>query len=433
MNKKMSEAARTHQVATIQESRDKELLNYGTSAGKTFCAIGLCLERAKSAIAIVPLSVLNKWKKEVKMWGEDFEVVEEHDRYHLVKAEGVLFYITTKEYFRDNLDEMPGMEAIIIDEAHHFSGMKSKMSKAAIKYVKHYEVEYRYLLTATAYRSTPWNIYRLAQILGYDWNYISYERKYFKPQYFGNRRVMVPKEGIEKDMAKLVAKIGRIYDPTDDMDLPDQIDHVERVSLTKEQEKAMEQTVLENLNPIVRYTKHHCIESGWLSGDEYVDAQTFKNYKIDRIQEYVEEKKKVAVVARYTDQLHYIEDKLKVDKPVFKIWGGDKDREETIEKIQNTEECVVLISAGVSEGYELPDVSLVVFASMSFSYVDYKQLKGRFLRTNKPSKTVFVHLLTEYGEDEQSIDEAVYDSVVNKKMKFDLEIYAKGREDLTEV
>jgi len=428
MPTKRQKMATAHQRKTWKESRDRDLLNYGTGSGKTLCALGLCFNKVESALVVVPLSVFNKWVGEIKMWGEDFELIEEHDRYQIVQSEGVKFFIVTKEWFRDNLNDMPGMEALIIDEAHHFSGMKSKMSKAAIKYAKHWEVKYRYLLTATAYRSTPWNIYRLAKILGHDWSYPSFERKYFKPQYFGKRRVMTPKSGIESDIAELVGQIGRVYDPSEDMDLPEQIDQVEKVPLTSEQEKAMEDTALENLNPIVRYTKHHCIESGWLSGDEYVEARTFNNHKIDRIQEYAEEKNKVAVVARYTDQLHYIEEKLKVKKPIFKIWGGDKDREDIIKKVQDAEECVVLISAGVSEGYELPDISLCVFASMSFSYTDYKQVRGRFLRMNKPSRTVFVHLLSKRDGDEESIDEAVYNSVVNKKQKFDIEIYAQNRE-----
>jgi len=434
MHDKIKEAAYEHQEDTWEEARNRELLSYDTGTGKTLVAIGLCLQRVDSATIVVPLSVLNKWVEEIKRWCDDVSVEETHDRWKLVVADEVRFFIVTKEWFRDNLDDVPGMEALVIDEAHYFSGMKSQMSKAAIKYVKGFEVEYRWLLTATPYRSTPWNIYRLAQILGYDWSYPQFERKYFQPRHFGKRKVMVPKDNLQEDMAKLVDYIGRIVHISEAIDVPDQVTQVEHIPLRKEQEDAIEDINMRDINPIVRYTKHHQIENGVLIEDEYNEDKTFSNHKINRIKDYIGERDKVAVACRYNDQLEYIEDKIDPDKDVYKIWGGDSNREETISDIQDADKCVVLVNAAVSEGYEFPSISLMVFASLSFSYVDYRQMKGRLLRMDNPSKNVYVHLVTQRdGDDNETVDEAVYDNVVNKKQKFDAKIYAQEKGDFSEV
>lgn len=59
---------------------------------------------------------------------------------------------------------------------------------------------------------------------------------------------------------------------------------------------------------------------------------------------------------------------------------------------------------------------------MSYSYVKYEQICGRFLRMDKPSKTTFIYLLA----DGDSIDKAVLRSVKLKE-DFNLQVYGKAR------
>jgi len=426
---KRQDKAYEHQRDAWENARDKELLSHSTGTGKTLTLIGLCIQRVDSAIIMVPLSVLNKWKDEIDFWCDNLQIKEEHDRYKHLVAEGTEFFIVTKEYFRDNVTDMPQMEAFVSDEAHHISGMKSNMSKAALKYVKEYEIDYRWLATGTPFRSSPWGVYRLAQLLDYDWHYKKFERKYFSPSYFGQRRVMTPKDDIKDDMAKLVNKIGHVVDIEDIMDMPDQVHTVEKIDLNKEQEKARREVLKNNLEIIVRYTKLHQIENAILSGDEYNDDKTFRDNKLSRIQEYIESTKKIAIACRYTLQLEHLKNNINTDKNVYAIHGGDRKREETVNNIQEDDEAVVLISAGVSEGYELPDVSTVVFASMDYAFTAWKQLIGRTMRMNNPSKNLYVYLLSVYNDsDEQSVDEGVYENVVEEKNDFHLKIFGKNKE-----
>jgi predicted helicase len=107
-----------------------------------------------------------------------------------------------------------------------------------------------------------------------------------------------------------------------------------------------------------------------------------------------------------------------IKKNVYMINGSVKNRDEITQQIEKDDECIVVINAACSEGYELPSIGTIIFASLSFSYKDYKQALGRFLRINKLKKNVYIHLVTA-----GSVDEGVYNAIM-KKQDFDIEIYA---------
>ena len=92
------------------------------------------------------------------------------------------------------------------------------------------------------------------------------------------------------------------------------------------------------------------------------------------------------------------------------INGSIEDKESVIEWAEGQRRCVLLINASCSVGYELPSFGTVLFASLSYSFVDYTQACGRVLRINALKKNVYVTLLTE-----DSVDEAVWESIQNKR------------------
>jgi hypothetical protein len=60
----------------------------------------------------------------------------------------------------------------------------------------------------------------------------------------------------------------------------------------------------------------------------------------------------------------------------------------------------------------------MVFASLSFSYVDYKQACGRILRINNLQENTYIHLVAE------GVDQDVYNCIQNKQ-DFTIKIYEK--------
>ena len=259
----------------------------------------------------------------------------------------------------------------------------------------------------------------LAKQLGIEWNYGEFKDKFFQEKYLGTRVVYVPRDDddIEDDVAKLVNHIGSTVKIEDCADIPAQTFIREDFKLSEAQERA-KKSILE-VNPIVRFTKYHQIESCALKSDGYTDNMFYKCDKVDRIKDICANNKKVAIICRYNLQIDLLKKELEKDKrKVYVIRGEVKNRDEIIQKVESSDEAVILINASISEGYEIPSIGVCVFASMSFSYKDYKQIIGRFLRLNKLNKNVYIHLVSE------GVDEAVYDSIM-KKQDFSIAIYEK--------
>lgn len=383
----------------------KHLLSWDTGVGKTLTAI-LWGNQFKKVLVICPKHLVKQWQRAVAKDGK------------------VDFFIISKEQFRINWDKVPKCDAIIGDEAHYFAGMKSALSKNLIKYIKKHTVEFIWLLTATPYMSTPWNIYRLAQILGYKWNYWEFSNRFFFQVRMGARMIPQVRSGIEEEIAELVRKIGSTVDIYDCFDVPEQtFAEPEFFAVTPAQEKRIKTLKTEELNPAVRYGYIHQIENGALKArDAFSENEFFDADKHKRIEELCDEHKKIAIIARYTLQLHLLRDLLhKKGKTVFLINGEEKDKDAIALKAEAAEECVVLINAACSEGYELPSIGMIVFASFSFSYKDYKQIIGRFLRGNKLKKNTYLPLV-----NEGTVDHASYLSVL-KKEDFDIAIYARSQ------
>lgn len=382
---------------------------WSTGTGKSFAALELAQLNRGLYVIVVPKSLKEKWSRDTEMYATN----------------GVGFCLLTKEEFRKDWDKLPRADGVIVDEAHYFSGMKSAMSKSFLAYCRKNKPSRIWLLTATPYLSTPWNIYRLAQLLGYNWNYMTFFNKFFHQVRLGRSTRMVPmqRKGMEEEVAALVKQIGDVVDLEDCADVPDQVFETENFKTNPKQQKLIEAVKKKETNPVVRFTKFHQIENGSLKGDEYNEDVFVEADKHERILELAQENKKLAVFCRYNlqiDSLHsLLTSKLK-GKLVYIIRGDVKNRDEIVQQIEAADECVVLINAACSEGYELPSVGVIVFASMSFSYKDYKQSLGRFLRINKLKKNVFIHLI-----NEGSVDEAVFESISNKQ-DFDIAIYAQS-------
>lgn len=391
-----------HQKEFLDKNPSKHLMCWDTGVGKTLASI-IWGNRRPSNLIIVPKHLKKQWNRNLKSDGKS------------------TYVLVTKEEFRRDWDELPACSAIIVDEAHYFSGMKSQLSKNLLKYIKKHKVVDILLPTATPYMSTPWNIYRLAQILGYKWNYWEFSQRFFYHIRMGSRMIPQVRTGIEDEIAELVNRIGSTVKIEECAEIPPQIFVPEFFTLTPSQLKAIKRVREEETNPAVRYTKFHQIENGSLKGDEFREDEFFDAQKHERIMDLVDENKKIAIFARYNLQLELLKKELEAKgKNVLIINGEVKEKDPIVQQAEKSDEVVLLINAACSEGYELPSIGTIVFASLSFSYKDYKQALGRFLRINKLKKNLYIHLV-----NEGTIDEAVYQSII-RKQDFDIAIYARN-------
>jgi superfamily II DNA or RNA helicase len=407
-----------HQQKVIDDNPARHLLAHGTGTGKTITSLALAWKNCTSFIVVCPKALVPKWERDILNYAKA----------HFTEKP-IAWKVLSKENFKVQYKTLPVFDGVIVDEAHYFAGSKSQLSKALYSYMKKHDIKYRWLLTATPYLSTPMNIYVLAKHLGYDWDYWAFQRRFFTEVRLGHRTVPMIKKGIEQELAALVREIGSTIDMEGAVELhpalgkvPDQVFKAEFFPLTKGQKKAISE--LSDDLFITRWTHAHCIENGFLYGDGYTETQTFESKKLRYLYDLVDNHKKVAVFCRYSHQLELLAKDIEAfgDHEVFIIDGSSTgvERDQIVRNADTAESAVILIQSQCSAGYELPSFDTIVFMSLSFSYVDYEQACGRFLRINRLKKNTYYHLVS------NGVDKDVYDSIM-KKQDFSLAIYDKKK------
>ena len=368
-----------HQQELIDKNPSRYGIFHSVGSGKTITLLALAQKNNVEALIICPKALKTQWIKYVKEWNATHRVI-------------------TKEEFKkyEKLNELPKYDAVIIDEGHHFSGIKSSLYKQMKRYLNKYNPTYRWIATGTPYRSNAMNIYALGILLGHDWNFYSFQQKFFTIVRMGAR--LVPKQKdtpqAQEDLQILVNEIGGTLTLEETgVIVPKQDDILELFPLTDEQTKAIKE--LDEPMAITRFTKTHCIENGILYSDGYSKDQTFPSLKLDRLDILVQETSKIAIVCRYTAQLQALKDRYThLQRPIFIIDGMNPDRAQTVIDADASPECIVLIQAQCSEGYELPSISVCVFLSLSFSHADHLQMKARFLRINRLKENTYYYLIS---------------------------------------
>lgn len=399
-----------HQQKLLDLNPKKYLLAWSCGAGKTKAAIALAEKNVSWVLVICPKSLVEQWKEQVP---EGWKVI-------------------SKETFKRDFCKLNRWNCLIIDEFHYFSNYKSQLTKSLLGYINIHKPEYIYGLTATPYLSSTWNLYTYGLIFGKKWNWLRWNLAYFDQVKMGkyqtktgaikDRIVPVAKQligklSLEREVARLVACLGGTVALEDCFDVPEQIFQVEQFELTKEQKSAIKKAW--DPLPIVRYGRAAQICGGSLKSDGYSEDQFFKCEKLNRALDLITEHKKIILVCHYNNEIEMIKSKVK-GKNIYIINGDVKNRHEVVKKAEADDDCLVLIQAACSEGYELPSFPLMVFYSYNPSLKDYVQMLGRIQRAGKIKKNVYLSLVTK-----DSIDEDIWDCVVNKKMDFQLEIYNK--------
>ena len=373
-----------------------------TGTGKTKASIELAKRNVKTLLVVCPKNLKENWRREIEKWNG-----------------GAVFAwrVVSKEELRRDWNKLEPVEGIIVDEAHlGFGSAKSLLSKSLISFCKKHDIQYRWLLTATPIMSSVWSVYSLAVHLGYSMDWHKFKMRFFNDIRMGRRIIPVQKEGIEPDIQKILNQIGGMVKMSDCVDIPEQTFETEYFAMTNQQKKAWES--VKDATAIAKWTHRHCIENGVLKSDGYTDDQIFENDKTERILDIADTSKKVAVFCRYNLQIDAVVKALGYrGKKTFVIRGDVKDRDVVVQEANATEDCAIVIQSDCAAGYELPTFHTIVFASLSFSYVNYKQALGRFLRINHMEKNVYIHLVTDAG-----VDKAVYKCIMDKK-DFYIEVF----------
>ena len=398
-----------HQLKVVKEAANKWGLWFRMRVGKTPTSIRLATSRVESALVVCPKSLTEQWKREIELWRDDspchFEVI-------------------SRETFRRDWNKLPKRQAIIFDEVHRaFGNYKTQAFKAADAYIKAHNIEYVWLLTGTPFTASSWSVYSYGKLLCKKWDWYKWSQTFFYTVKMGNRRIPMPKKGMDGKLQETLRSIGTVIDLKDVAEVADDEDIFEYFDLNKTQKDTINN--LNDVVPISRYIHEHEIESGVLKGDDYTEGLFFECDKDKRLIEIIEENKKIIIVAKYLQQIEKYEQLAqKANRRFYTIRGGQKrTASEIADSADDDENCIVFIQGDTCDGYDLKSFDIMVFTSMSYSFVNYDQIKSRMKSMEKKTPNTYIHFITR-GD---SMDKAVLDSVSHKQT-FSFELYAKQRE-----
>lgn len=417
-----------HQQKIIEEDPKKTGLWLGCGGGKTLIALML----AKGSVLII----CPKTIRDEGVWQKEMHLIRE-DSINSFQGSKVFYPIRviSKEDFRRDSENLEKFDTVIVDECHGCLGVTpnikyvnkqpvpktSQLFEALDIYIKRTQPYRLYLLTATLIRS-PMTVWGAAKILGHELNFYQWRHQfYIKLPMPGYREVWIPKKDKESKelLAKVVQKLGYVGQLSDWFDVPEQTFKKDYVELTYQQKNALKDIALDFPEPIVQVGKRHQIENGILAGDEFNKPQNFPNEKIEKILDYCIEFPRFIIFARYTAQIEAIKKAVEDSgRKVITLTGQTKDREGALQDARQSEECVVICQSAISEGWELSDYNVMIFASLDWSVVSYVQALGRINRVNNLKKNLYIHLVAKGG-----VDEKVYKTVVEMKMDFHEEMF----------
>lgn len=402
-----------HQEKVIKEASNKWGLWFRMRVGKTPTAIRLATSRAKSALIICPKGLTEQWKSEIKQWCD----VDDYE-----------FKIISKETFRRDWDKLKRYDAVIIDECHRaFANYKSQLFRAGYNYLEKHNNQYLWLLSGTPFTATSWSVYSYGKLMGKSWDWHHWFRTFFYTVKMGKRSIPVPRKGMDDKLQLILKNIGTVIDLKDVTEVVDDEDIFEYFDINKEQKKVIDN--LTDTASIVKYTHIHEIESGVLKSDGYNDDLQIECDKDKRIMELVEETDKIIIVARYLSQIDKYA-KLLVKKNLFVIRGGTTETASEIAvRAEKSDKAVLLIQGDTCDGYSLKSFDLTVFASLSYSFVNYDQIRFRTKAMDKKTPNTYINLITRdktISNFRCSMDQAVYNSV-SKKQDFSIKLYERKR------
>ena len=113
------------------------------------------------------------------------------------------------------------------------------------------------------------------------------------------------------------------------------------------------------------------------------------------------------MVCHYLEQIDDYMKRIGDNREVYVLRGSTKDQDQVIEDAKASDDCIFIIQAQMGAGFSASEFSAVVFASMPFSYVHYRQMLGRTKVITNLHENTFYYLLG------GKCDKAVYNTVMS--------------------
>lgn len=122
------------------------ILQMDVGLGKTICMIALFQQLPIKTLIVVPLTLIDQWKSEIKQFLPECNVTECYGRRKDLSGDIVLTtYGTVRSMYQSNYEMHPGVQRIIFDESHSIKSLLSATCRAC----SNLKAPNRWCLTAT--------------------------------------------------------------------------------------------------------------------------------------------------------------------------------------------------------------------------------------------------------------------------------------------
>ncbi len=350
-----------HQKRFLERNPRRALLVWETGTGKTYAACEwLKLNAKRDALVVCPKNIVRKWEKDLA------------DR-------GTFATVITRDEIKKV--DISGYNTLVIDEAHDFASAlftkgRSQRATRLYTHIKARPNANVLLLSATPIRSTPWNLHTLMCYLGRYWPIKDFRDTYFQFVDRYGRMHYEPDKDWRIRIRKPLEAYADIVLMSDCADIPHQEHIVEHIPWTKKHEELLSNEYQE---PIAAWHERHRAE------------QSEEKWK--RVKELIDGYQKIIVVCYYREQIDDYVKRIGSEREVHVIHGGVSDQESIINAAQASKDCVLIVQASLGSGFDADTFSVMVFASMGFSYVSLVQMRGRINRIHNLHENTYYYLL----------------------------------------
>jgi SNF2 family DNA or RNA helicase len=208
----------------------------------------------------------------------------------------------------------------------------------------------------------------------------------------------------------------------DCLKLPEEIDVIRSVTLSQDERKAykemkkhlvtvIQQEAIGATNALSKIVKLREITSGFIINFE--GKQTaFGNSKLNELGKVLEElgEKQAIIWVNFQHEVDRILSVVGIDKAA-QVHGRIADKgKEIADFTSKTKQYLIANPASASEGLNLQQCDTQIFFSLSYSYSDYYQCRGRTHRSGQKNNCIYIHLVAD-----DTIDEDILKVIRNKE------------------
>ncbi len=401
-----------HQIEALDwlEKRPKAILALDAGLGKSAIAIKTFKDNERILI-ICPATLKLNWVREIKLWSSRTDItIIKTKKDELKPGINIINYDLlgkkVKKRAVANFD-FKGFDRVILDESHRIKNAKAVRTKIGAKIVKN--IKNAILLTGTLGERSMDLYVPLISIDAIDMNMHSFGMKYCdgKKVYLGMREVWDYRGNTNSsELRRLIKPKTLIMHKEDVIDLPEKtINIIELDAKVSRREREYDVgAILKDPRAI-----------GFEGLAELIHEQALAKLPlaIKHIKMRLENTDKLFIVARHTDVIDILLEKLEKFNPV-KLDGRDNlnAKQTAVDTFQTDKTCQVFIGQIVASGVgiTLTAASNVIFVETDWSYSNISQAGDRCHRIGQKNN-VHIEILTVAN----SIDQRILYTTLEKK------------------